>query len=156
MAAIKYVVDLSDEERDQLTGITQCRSLPARRIRRAQILLKAHEGYDTRQIAEASGVGIGTVCQIRKRFVEEGLEGALKERLRSGGPSKIGVEERAHIVTIMGSAPPEGHARWSLRLLASRLVELEIVDSLSHEGLRQILNKLHPRLGRRSNSESQR
>jgi transposase len=149
MAAIKYVVGLSDEERDQLVGITRRRNLPARKRRRAQILLKAHEGCETRQIAEALGVGIATVCHVRKRFVEEGLEGALKERPRPGGPVRIGGKARANIIALAVSAPPEGHARWSLRLLASKAVEMEIVDSLSHERVRQILQKIHPSLGGR-------
>lgn len=151
MAAIKYVVDLSDAEREELLGITRRGISPARKLKRAQILLKAHEGFADGQIAQILGVGIATVGRIRKRLVEENLEGALNERSRSGRPGEIGGKEKAHIIALACSAPPEGHARWSLRLLADQVVELEILESLSHEGVRKILKKMASSPGRESN-----
>jgi transposase len=87
------------------------------------------------------GVGMATVGRTRKRFVEEGLESALTERPRAGRALEIGGKQQAHIIAMACSEPPEGHARWSLRLLAEKVVELAIVESLSHEGVRKILKK---------------
>ncbi len=151
MAAIKYVVDLSDAEREQLLGITRRGISPARKLKRAQILLKADEGFADGQIAQLLGVGMATVGRIRKRLVAENLEGALNEHPRSGRPGEIGGKEKAHIIALACSAPPEGHARWSLRLLADKVVELEILESLSHEGVRKILKKMASSPGRESN-----
>ncbi len=151
MAAIKYVVDLSNAEREQLLGITRRGISPARKLKRAQILLKAHEGFADGQIAQILGVGMATVGRIRKRLVEENLEGALNEHSRSGRPGEIGGKEKAHIIALACSAPPEGHARWSLRLLADKVVELEILESLSHEGVRKILKKMASSPGNESN-----
>ena len=141
MPAIKYIVDLSEDERAQLLGITRSGNSPARKFKRAQVLLKAHQGFNDGQIAQMLGVGMATVGRTRKRFVEEGLDRALTERPRAGRPLEIGGKQQAHIIAMACSEPPSGHARWSLRLLAEKVVELAIVESLSHEGVRKILKK---------------
>lgn len=156
MPAIKYVIDLRDDEREQLIEITRRGSSPARKLKRAMILLKADEGFNDGQIAQMVDVGLATVGRIRKRFVEEGLEKALSERPRSGRPIEIGGHQQAHIIALACSSPPAGHARWSMRLLAERAVELEIVESVSHEGVRKLLKKTGSSPGRRSNGASPR
>lgn len=156
MPAIKYVVDLTDDERGQLMEITRRGRSPARKLKRAMIVLKADEGRGDGEIAQMVDVGLATVGRSRKRFVEEGLEMALSERPRSGRPLEIGGKQQAHIIALACSQPPEGHARWSLRLLAEKAVELEIVESVSPEGVRKLLKKTRSSPGRRSNGASPR
>jgi transposase len=150
MPAIKYVIDLTDAEREQLKEVTRRGSSPARKLKRAMILLKADEGSDDEQVARMLDVGIATVGRIRKRFVEEGLDASLSERPRSGRPAEIGGKQQAHIIALACSQPPDGHARWSMRLLAQRAVELEIVESISHERVRTLLKKTISSRGRKS------
>ena len=156
MPAIKYVVDLTDDEREQLMEITRRGSSPARKLKRAMILLKADEGIGDGGIAQMVDVGLATVGRSRKRFVEEGLEMALSERPRSGRPIEIGGKQQAHIIALACSQPPAGHARWSLRLLAEQAVELEIVEAVSPEGVRKLLKKTKSSPGRRSSGASPR
>ena len=156
MPAIKYIIDLSDEEREQLREITRRGRSPARKLKRAMILLKADEGKGDGEIAQILDVGLATVGRIRKRFVEEGLEMALSERPRCGRPIEIGGKQQAHIIALACSEPPQGHARWSMRLLAERAIELQIVESVSHEGVRKLLKKTGSSPGRTSNGASRR
>lgn len=156
MPAIKYIIDLSAEEREQLREITRRGRSPARKLKRAMILLKADEGIGDEQVAQMVDVGLATVGRIRKRFVEEGLEMALSERPRSGRPIEIGGKQQAHIIALACSEPPQGHARWSMRLLAERAIELQIVESVSHEGVRKLLKKTKSSPGRTSNGASLR
>ena len=155
MPIIKYIVDLTNDEREQLLGITGRGNSFARKMKRAQMLLKADEGQSEEQIAEAVGTSPSTVHRTRKRFVEEGLE-ALNERPRSGRPREIEGKQEAHIIAMACSDAPEGHARWTLRLLADKAVELEILESISHEGVRNILKKTNLSPGRRSSGAYQR
>ena len=155
MPRIKYIVDLTDDEREHLMGITRRGNSSARKMKRAQMLLKADEGQSEEQIAEAVGSGLSTVHRTRRRFVEEGLE-ALNERSRSGRPREIEGKQEAHIIAMACSDAPEGHARWSLRLLAGKAVELEIVESISHEGVRKILKKTNSSLGGNSSGAFRR
>lgn len=154
MPAIKYIIDLSAEEREQLREITRRGRSPARKLKRAMILLKADEGIGDEQVAQMVDVGLATVGRIR--FVEEGLEMALSERPRSGRPIEIGGKQQAHIIALACSEPPQGHARWSMRLLAERAIELQIVESVSHEGVRKLLKKTKSSPGRTSNGASLR
>jgi len=154
MPAIKYVIDLRDDERKQLIEITRRGSSPARKLKRAMILLRADEGFGDGEIARMVDVGIATVGRIRKRFVEAGLEMALRERPRCGRPVEIGGKQQAYIIALACSQPPEGHACWSMRLLAEKVVELEIVESISHEGVRKLLKKTSSSHGRKSNGAS--
>jgi transposase len=138
-----------------LLGITQRGSCSARKLKRAQVLLKAHEDLSDEHIAEAVGICPATVHRTRKRFVEEGLE-ALDERPRSGRPQELEGKQQAHIIAMACSAPPQGHARWSLRLLADKVVELEIVESISHEQVRKLLKKTNLSPGRGSSGAFRR
>jgi transposase len=156
MPATKYIVDLTDEEREQLLQIIRKGNASARKLTRARILLKAHEGLTDQQVAKALNTGTATVARVRKRFVEEGQERALKERPRPGQRLKLDGKEQAHLIAVACSNPPEGHARWTLRLLASKVVELEFADSISPETVRQILKKQSLSPGRKSSGASQR
>lgn len=139
----KYVVTLQVEEREQLSEIINKGTCLARRRRTAQILMKADRdcGWTDEQIAVAFGVAVRTVERVRERFVEEGLETTLDPPRQPRPPQKIDGEVEAQLVTLACSAPPSGRQRWTLRLLADRLVELDVVESISHEAVRQTLKK---------------
>ena len=137
----KYVVDLNDQEKKRLEDLTTKGNSGARRIRRARILLLAGEGYIDEEIARALGAAVTTVERTRKRFVEEGLEAALSERPRPGAARKLDGHREAYLVALACSDPPEGKKRWSMRLLADRLVELGVVDEISDETVRRTLKK---------------
>ncbi len=143
----KYIVTLTDQERGALRAMIAAGKGPARKLTHARILLKAErrkryrEWEDTR-IATAIDVAVSTVEKVRQRFVEEGLEAALVPRpSRREYPRKLDGKQEARLITLACSSPPEGYGRWTLRLLADRMVRLEIVDSLSHETVRQTLKK---------------
>ena len=143
----KYVVKLSDEERQGLQTLVSQGKAAARKITRAWILLKADEGVagprlSDEAIAEALDVNRSTVERVRTRCVEEGFDAALRPRpSRQLHPRKLDGVQEAHLVTLACSPAPNGRARWSLRLLADKVVELEIVDAISHETVRQTLKK---------------
>lgn len=137
-----YVVDLSEEEKAQLQSLTKKGKTSARKLNRARVLLLADQGETDQQIAKAVGVGTSTVERIRKRFVTEGsLEAALTERPRPGGNRKLSGRQEAYLLALASSDPPQGNKRWTMQLLADRLVELEVVDSLSDETVRRTLKR---------------
>ena len=105
------------------------------------ILCKADEGLTDQQVAEAVMVGPSTVIRVRQRFVEGGLERALNDRPRPGKRRKLDGKQEAHLVAVACSAAPEGHTRWTLRLLADQVVKLEFTDSICRETVRQMLKK---------------
>ena len=115
----------------------------ARTPRHAQALLKADQpvGWTDAAIADAFALSVRTVERLRQRFVEDGFDAALKPKPVPRLPRKIDGAVAAHLVALACSDPPEGRRRWTLRLLADRLVELELVDSISHEGVRAALKK---------------
>ena len=141
MPAIKYIVDLTNEEREQLRGLIRKGKASTRKLTRARILLKADEGLTDQQVGSALNTGIATVGRVRKRFVEEGLEKALGERPRPGQSIKLDGKQQAYLIAVACSDPPLGHARWTLRLLAGKVVELGFADSISPETVRQVLKK---------------
>lgn len=151
MPAIKYIVDLTDEEREQLLQLLRKGKSAARKLTRARILLKADE-----QVAQALHVGSATVGRVRQRFVEEGLESALNERPRPGQRRKLSGKQEAHLIAVACSSPPQGHGRWSLRLLAGKVVELGLANSISPETVRKLLKKQSLSPGRKSNGASRR
>ena len=155
MPAKKYIVDLSSEEREQLLGLISKGNPSARKTTRARILLKADEGLKDAEIVEALNTSRPTVERIRKRLVEGGLERALNADKRRTYRRKLEGREEAHLVAIACSEAPEGRARWTMRLLADKLVELEIVESVSHETVRQTLKKTILNPGKRLNGVSQ-
>ena len=138
----KYHVTLTDEERGQLQIMLKKGKMSARRLKRAQILLKADEGWKDKEIIEALNTSRSTVERTRKRFVEGGLDRALNEDPRPGQRTKLDGRGEAHLIALACSDAPEGHARWTLRLLADKLVELGVVDAISHEAVRQSLKKM--------------
>ena len=142
----KYIVRLSDEEREHLTQVVKKASGSGQKVRRAQILLKADiEGpnWTDTKIAEAFSCRRQTVENIRKKLVESGFEEALngKQRERPAIEKLLTGEQEAQVIAMRLGPPPEGYGNWSLRLLANKVVELEIVDSISYETVRRTLKK---------------
>ncbi len=142
----KYIVRLTDEERKTLREVIRKLKDSSQKVRRAQILLKADaEGpnWSDRKIAEAFSCRTQTVESLRQRLVTEGFDVALCGRKRVKPPREklLDGEQEAKVIALRLGTPPKGFANWSLRLLAERVVELEIVDSISHETVRQTLKK---------------
>ena len=137
----KYIISLNDEERQQLLDMTRKGEIKARKFKRAMILLKADEGLSDPQIMAALNVSRPCVERIRKRFVTDGLERALNEDLRPGQRRKLDGRAEATLIATACSDAPEGHVRWTLRLLAGKLVQLQVVDAVSHETVRRTLKK---------------
>lgn len=142
----KYIVRLSQAERDLLGEIVKKLKGTSQKVRRANILLKADAdgpAWTDEQIAEAFGCRTRTVENVRKRFVTEGLDAVLtrKKRETPPTPKKLDGKQEAEIIAIRLGDPPAGFANWTLRLLADRVVALEIVDSISHETVRTTLKK---------------
>lgn len=137
----KYVVKLTPQERDGLDGLTRKGTAKARRLKRALVLLAAADGDKDEEIAAKARVHRTTVEQIRKRFVEEGLEAALSEKPRPGKTPLLDGHQEAHLIALACSTPPEGRAQWTMQLLADRIVELKVVPSISDETVRRVLVK---------------
>jgi transposase len=143
----KYVVRLDAEEREQLTDLVTKGRRSAAVMRRAQILLKADCGrgepdWTDEEITDALEVGLSTVHRVRQSFVEEGLQAALERKKPTGRQyRKLDGRQEAHLIAIACSAPPEGRSRWTLKLLADKLVTLEIVDRISADTVRRTLKK---------------
>jgi len=141
MPAKKYIVKLTAQEREYLLSLTSKGETRARKMKRAQILLKADEGMKDKEIQNALNTSRPTVERIRKRFVEGNLDKALHDDPRPGSQTKLDGRAEAQLIALTCSDAPDGHERWTLRLLADKLVELDVVDSISHEAVRQYLKK---------------
>ena len=141
MPAKKYIVDLDSGERETLLALTSKGKTSARKMIRALILLRADEGLTDLEIVGALGTSRPTVERTRKRFVEGGLDRALNEDPRPGQRPRLDEKGQAHLIAIACSEAPDGRDHWPLRLLAGRLVELGVVESISHEAVRQALKK---------------
>jgi transposase len=142
----KYIVRLTAEEREELTTLVTKGKTSAAKIRHAHVLLKADaEGpnWTDAQIADAFSVPLNTVAGIRKRLVCQGVEAALNRQpqVRPSRTPQLDGEAEARWLALSGTEPPPGQARWSLRRLADRVVELGIVESFSHESVRRALKK---------------
>lgn len=141
-----YVVRLTEEERETLRALVSKGRTQAYRIRHATILLKVDADgpkWSDERAAEAAGCHPNTVRNVRQRFVERGFEAAI-ERKKQESPSrrrKLDGEAEARLIAESCSEPPVGRARWTLHMLADRMVELKIVESISHETVRQTLKK---------------
>ena len=142
-----YVVVLSPEERERLEKLISTGHTSSKRQIRARILLKADTSaagpsWTDEQISEALEVSVSTVSRVRKRSVEQGLS-ALLDRAVVRRPSRrrLDGEQEARLLAVACSPPPEGRARWTLRLIADKLVELEVVESISYETVRRTLKK---------------
>lgn len=141
MPAKKYIVTLTTEERQELLKLTRAGELAARKMKRALILLKADEGWKDKEIVAALNTSRPTVERIRKRYVEGGLDKALNEDPRPGARKKLDGRAEARLIALACSDGPEDSDRWALRALADKLVDLGLVDSISHEAVRQYLKK---------------
>src|SRR5918997_1127948 len=133
----RFIVDLTHEELASLAGLLRKGVAPARKLTRARILLLANDGGSDQAIAAALHVHPATVERTRRRFVEGGAERALNEQSRPGGRPKLDGKQEAMLVALACSQAPEGRSRWTLQLLADRLVELAVVDSISDETVRR-------------------
>jgi transposase len=142
MPAKRYIVKLEPEEREMLLELTGKGRVAARQMKRAQILLKADEGWKDEDIIRALNTSRSTVERTRKRLVEGGLDKALNEDPRPGQRPKLDGKAEAHLVALACSDAPGGREHWPLRLLADKLVELGLVESISHEAIRQRLKKM--------------
>ena len=154
MPAKKYRVKLTEGERDYLLQLTSRGKVAARKLNHAKVLLHADEASEkTRMLKDASiaravHVSLKSIERIRKRFVEEGLESALNPKVQKRRrPKKLDGEAEAFLIATACSMAPEGYSDWTLQLLADRLVECEIVDSISGECVRQTLKKTNLSLG---------
>ena len=148
----KYVVELTSQEREYLQELVKKGKVAGYKIRHAQMLLKIDQGkhgpgWPDERIAEALGSTSATVSRLRQRFVEEGLDVALGRKKRQNYTHKLDGEAEAHLIAVACSEPPEGYKRWTLRLLADRMVELAVVDSVSHMTISRTLKKTNLSLG---------
>src|ERR687885_1393014 len=142
--AIRYAIDLTDAERAALREILAKNKVKRSTIINAYILLKADRscGWTNADMAAAYDVSTKKVEQLKKRFVEEGFEAALyRKPVTNAHRRKITGDEEAHLIALCCSQAPEGHERWTLRMLADKMVELDIIDSVSHETIRRTLKK---------------
>lgn len=137
----KYVVTLTPKERFELVGLTSRGTLSVRKLKRAQILIAADKDQSDEVIAQTLNVGLSTIHRTRQRYVEGGVEWALSERPRAGGAKKLDGKAEALLVATACSEPPTGRAQWTMQLLADRMVELNVVESLSDETVRRTLQK---------------
>lgn len=143
----KYIVRLTKEEREELEQLVNKGTGAAHKRRHAQILLKADiseagDGWKDQKISAAFDIAHRTVERVRQRLVERGLEGALNRAKQvNRRKPKLDGEQEARLIALSCSEAPEGYARWSLRLLADKMVELNYVDELSQETVRQVLKK---------------
>jgi transposase len=142
-----YVVTLTEEERQMLREMVSRGKAAARKLMHARILLKADEAeggpaWGDAEIAEGLDVGMATVGRVRQQFVEEGFQAALERRRpRREYVRKLDGDAEARLIATACSPAPEGRSRWTLRLLADRMVALEVVDELSYQTVRRVLKK---------------
>ena len=152
--AVRYAIDLTDAERAALREILSKNKVKRSTIIHAYILLKADRscGWTNADIASAYDVSTKKVEQLKKRFVEEGFEAALyRKPVTNAHRRKITGDEEAHLIALCCSKAPEGHHTWTLRMLADKMVELDIVESVSYETVRRTLKKTNFTPGKRKN-----
>ena len=146
---MKYVVELTDEQRHGLERLVNRGRESARKITRARILLKADEGEADEEIAQALGVGLATVGRVRKRFAEGGPDVAVERRPQPPRPQKrkLDGEAEAKLIMLACSKAPDGHEHWTLALLAERMVKLDYVPAVSRDTVARALKKTRPSRG---------
>lgn len=150
---VKYIVRLAPEEREQLLALVNTGRAAAAKLLHARILLKADVGADGRrwsdaEIAEILDTSASTVHRVCHTFVEQGMEAALTRKRPTGRQyRKLDGGQEAHLLAVACSAPPAGRTRWTLQLLADKLVELDVVDTISAECVRSTLKKTHSNRG---------
>jgi len=148
MPLVKYKVTLDKEERELLLGITTRGTHRSQKVLNALILLDCDQGpfqdgrLTNEKIDQVLPVSMKKIDRVKRRFVEHGLEAALdKQKARRTYARKADGDLEAHLISLSCGKPPQGHARWSLRLLADRILELGYVDAISHETVRKVLKK---------------
>jgi len=161
MGKKKYVVKLTKKQQKKLRHLTRKGESKARQLTRARVLLLSDEnrkkGPKTDdQISDILDVSLATIHRIRRQFVEEGPMPTLLEKPRSGRPNIFSGRDAAAITALACTDPPEGHARWSMRLIADRAVQLEYVESISHQTVFNILKKTNFRRTLKNNGVSAR
>jgi putative transposase len=139
----KNLVKLKPKERELLKQLIGKGKESVRKITRCRILLLTDDRKTDTQIIEALDIARNTIRQVRQRYVEEGVEAAINERKRPGAPKKFNGVQKAKITAIACSEPPEGRSRWTLRLLADKVVELRVVDSISYKTVERTLKKMN-------------
>lgn len=147
MRTKKWKVQLTEEERQKLREMLAKGTHNSRVLNRARVLLMAHENRYDQEVAEVVGVTVTTVANIRRRYAQDGLEAALHDRPHPRRPPRLDGHQEAYLIALVQSAPPEGRQRWTLRLLADRLVELGVVDGVCPETVRKVLKKQTQALG---------
>lgn len=146
MSQKSHCVKLIKHARQYLQKIVESGEDKARKITRCRILLLADKGKTDQEISDALNVCLATIFNIRRRYCQGGLERAISEEARSGQPPRFKGKSMAKITALACSKPPEGRAKWSLRLLADRIIELDIVETISHVSVRNILKKTNSSL----------
>lgn len=147
----EHHVKLTDEERRRLRSLFRGGTQPVRLLTRARILLLADEGHIDETIVERVGCNLRTVERTRKRFGQAGVDGALHESPRPGAAKKLDDKQAAILVATACSTPPNGRERWTMQMLADRIVELGVVDGISDETVRRALKKTRSSRGSGSN-----
>ena len=147
MPAKKYVVILDEEARASLERAARSNKRSVRERQRARILLAAASGADDASIARAVGVHLNTVAGVRRRFVTAGLKSVCRAKQKQRKARRLDGRAEAHLVALTCSAPPDERKRWSLHLLAGKLIEARVVDTVSHETVRQTLKKINSSRG---------
>jgi putative transposase len=141
MARTAQLIKLSNDARSSLTNLLRRGTTSARVQTRARVLDLLHRGRHPTEIATTLSLSLPTIFNIKRRYLSKGFDAALYDRPRSGKPPKIDGAARAKITALACSKAPRGHARWTLRLLADKAVELGFCESISHETIKEVLKK---------------
>ena len=142
MPVRKYMVNLKRTQRERLEDIIASEAPRNRRVKHAKILLESDRGKSAAKVAEWVGVGHSTVERTRQRYAEGGLEAALNDKLRPGGTPKLDGNQQAFIIALACSDTPDGQERWSMQMLADKIVELGVVaEPVSHDTIGRVLKK---------------
>jgi putative transposase len=137
----RYIVKLTDEERAELLALSRKGRTSARRLKRALALLSLDEGESDEATAARVRLSSHSVARLRRRLVEEGPDSALSDRPRPGKARLLDGRQEAYLIALTCSTPPEGRAQWTMKLLADRLVEFSVVESISDETVRRTLKR---------------
>lgn len=145
----RYVINLTEEERLGLEDLLSRKPLSALKAQRVRVVLRADEGLTDEEVADELDVGVATVGRIRKRVVLEGIQAALERRVQRGPsrPPALDGRAEAYLVQVACSTPPQGATRWTLNMLTDRLVELNVVDTISRSTVHRRLKKMTSSLG---------
>jgi|SRR5579864_7334270 len=155
MPVRKYVVSLSREERSALEELIQHEAPRSRRVKHAKILLQSDLGQSAAKVADWVRVGHSTVERTRQRYAEEGLEAALNDKPRPGGTPKLDGVQQAFVIALACSETPNGQERWSMQMLADKIVALGVVaEPVSHDTVRRVLKKTRLNRGLKNNGVS--